>query len=77
MSHNAIRRLSAFKLLDFLFEVAPDQSSPLLAETFTALQDGGVSGRKIIHYTEGIKGCGLFLEEKIQTTVFSILMKVT
>ena len=74
MTQNAIRRLSAFNLLDFLFEVS-QTSSLILAETFTSLQADD-KGRNIIHYTEGIKGCGLSLEEKLQGVVFSILGKV-
>ena len=70
-TQNAIRRLSAFSLLKKLIEVAPNLKQVVL-EVFTDLQ-GETSSSCSIHYTEGIKGCGTFIEEKIQALFFSIM----
>ena len=56
-------------------EIAPEQVQ-ILGEVLTELQGRGESA-KIIHYTDGIKGCGLLLEEKIQASFFNILSRVT
>ena len=48
----------------------------MILDAFTVLHDGGEK-KPIVHYTEGIKGCGLMLEEKVQETVFRILSLVT
>ena len=48
----------------------------MIIDAFTVLQDGGES-KPIVHYTEGIKGCGLMLEEKVQLIVFRLLSLIT
>ena len=33
------------------------------------------NSKKLLHYTDGIKGCGSMLEEKLRKVFFSILAK--
>ena len=48
----------------------------MVIDMFTALQDV-INGRKIVHYTDGIEGCGFYLLDKIQDVVFSFISKLS
>ena len=49
--------------------------SLVILEVFNDLQGAGSCG-KILHYTDGIKGCGTYIEQKIQTCFWSILSHI-
>ena len=33
-----------------------------------------INSKNLLHYTDGVQGCGMFLEEKLRQTFFNILM---
>lgn len=60
-------------MIDILLEMNPSQE--LLIEIvawFTTFQSGS---NQLLHYTDGVKGCGQFFEERLQTAFFNILQK--
>ena len=67
-------------MLESLIEQAPSHLL-LLCSVIYQLQGKRYLNQKkstnCIHYTEGIKGCGLLLEEKIQSTFLDILCQIT
>ena len=71
---NAIRRLAAFRLIDRLLETQVDEKSIVeLIQWFTSFQ---ANSKLLLHYTDGISGCGIFFEEKLREAFFSILTKL-
>ena len=76
-THRAIRRLSAFQIVQKkIFEAIQStntmQRLPLLITWFKAFQ---ANSRKLVHYTDGLDGCGVFFEEKLGE-VFRSTLKV-
>ena len=76
---NSIRRISVLKLLNSLLEFAPSQSV-IIAEAFCELQrnqsDREFQKRQLMHYTDGIEGCGYLLETQIKEHFFKALEKI-
>ena len=73
-SRKAILRLSAFRMIDMLLEL--DQDEVALTEIVAWFVSFQSTSSKLLHYTEGIQGCGMYLEEKVSQAFFSILSKL-
>ena len=74
-SRNAIRRLSSFRLIEMLLEYDKEEIAlPEIVAWFTQFQN---QSAKLLHYTDGIKGCGIYFEEKLRTSFFNILQQFT
>jgi hypothetical protein len=55
-ARNAIRRLSAFRIIDNLIDQdTPEELYIEIVAWFTSFQSGS---KVLLHYTDGIKGCG-------------------
>lgn len=73
VTKNSIRRLTAFTLIDKILSGSPDLQSFIdCVHWFISFQG---NSKKLLHYTEGIKGCGIMLEEKLRGVFFDILSK--
>ena len=67
-ARKAIRRISGFKLLESLLNV--DANQEILIEIvawFTSFQQ---ESKMLLHYSEGVRGCGTFFEQVLQTSYF-------
>ena len=70
-TRNAIRRIAGFRLIEQLVE--KDTNDVALKEIvawFTSYQNNTT---QLVHYTEGLRGCGNFLEERLRSAFFNIL----
>lgn len=72
-TRNTVKRLSAFNLISCLLSDHTDLKS-LIDFVFWFISFQGTS-KKLLHYTDGIKGCGNLLEQKLRKVFFSILKK--
>jgi len=71
---NASKRLVAFYLIEQILEASKGEDPAVIRFTLSCL--GNVKTRTstgLSHYLDDLKGCGLFLEDKISKVFFNIL----